>query len=220
MVEVAPARPPRRASLIHPSADRWYPASVTYRSIETVVSRGWYPATSGPPASLLWLAGSGRADPMAAQPPRASPEEFAEFVQYTQLSEIADGVDPSAVLQEYIEGHHPSGPGASLRLNPHSRRGHRRCGGSALRPEASSSSSQQQSPHTLFSGPGRRHVTHSPHRQTDRQSGSDLQPEIASPRDQHIYVPVRWIPTHYQRLVRVSGGLQSSTVSPPHTHTI
>ena len=50
MVEVAPARPPRRASLIHPSADRWYPASVTYRSIETVVSRGWYPATSGPPA--------------------------------------------------------------------------------------------------------------------------------------------------------------------------
>ena len=42
---------------------------------------------------------------MAAQPPRASPEEFAEFVQYTQLSEIADGVDPSAVLQEYIEGH-------------------------------------------------------------------------------------------------------------------
>ena len=35
-------------------------------------------------------------------------------------------------------------------------------------------------------------------RQTDRQSGSDLQREIASPRDQHIYVPVRWISPRYQ----------------------
>mgnify|MGYP004074855663 FL=1 len=35
-------------------------------------------------------------------------------------------------------------------------------------------------------------------RQTDRQSGSDLQREIASPRDQHIYVPVRWISPPYQ----------------------
>ena len=33
----------------------------------------------------------------------------------------------------------------------------------------------------------------------DRQTGSDLQTEIASPRDQHIYVPVRWTPPHYLR---------------------
>ena len=50
-------------------------------------------------------------------------------------------------------------------------------------------------------------------RQTDRQSGIDLQREIASPRDQHIYVLARWISPRYQYLVRVSGGLQSSTVS-------
>ena len=80
--------------------------------------------------------------------------------------------------------------------------------------QAPSSYNQQQPPDTLFSGPGRRHVTHSPDRQTDRQSGSDLQREIASPRDQHIYVPVRWISPRYQYLVRVSGGLQSSTASP------
>ena len=78
--------------------------------------------------------------------------------------------------------------------------------------QAPSSYSQQQPPDTLFSGPGRRHVTHSPDRQTDRQSGSDLQREIASPRDQHIYVPVRWISPHYQCLVRVSGASPRTTV--------
>ena len=90
---------------------------------------------------------------MAAQPPRAFPEEFAEFA--------------------------PSQPSPGQ--------------------QAPSSTSQQQPPDTLSSGPG---VDTSRAAQTDRQTdspASDLQTEIASPRDQHIYVPVRWTPPHYLR---------------------
>ena len=106
---------------------------------------------------LLWLIGSGRARLMAAQAPRAFPEEFAEFA--------------------------PSQPSPGQ--------------------QAPSSSSQQQPPDTLFSGPGvDTSRTAQTDRQTDRQTdspASDLQTEIASPRDQHIYVPVRWTPPHYLR---------------------
>ena len=90
---------------------------------------------------------------MAAQPPRAFPEEFAEFA--------------------------PSQPSPGQ--------------------QAPSSSIQQQPPDTLSVGQGvDTSRTAQTDRQTDRQSGSDLQREIASPRDQHIYVPVRWISPHYQ----------------------